>query len=111
MTEGPDHYSIGEEISEKASNLNRRFHGPTKGSGLCFRCNNAMIMRRKSEFEPRVYCDEMATMYGKTEVAADIAECSKFSQAGKLSIWDLAKLAKVIDLDEKPSVGFKGELK
>lgn len=103
MSEESD--NIGHSISDRADDLNRRFHGPRNGGGICYRCNNAMIMRRKGEYEPKVYCDQMASTYGMVQVATDIEECTKFSQVGKLGIWELAKLARIIDSDKKDERG------
>lgn len=81
----------GRALTDRA----RRFKG-TEITSLCGRCQRAHIIKVKRKNDPSIHC-----MAIERDVPWDIEECSKFQQIGVLDVWDLAKLAKIIDIDER----------
>lgn len=82
----------------------KRFHGITI-TGICKNCSSSQIYKTQRMNDPIVLCtrNEYAL-----RMPIDLTECNKFTQIGKLDIWDLAKLAKDINVDSK-KLGFNAE--
>jgi hypothetical protein len=92
-------------VANRMDSARRRFHGGSDIPGMCGRCSNSHIYKTPRENFPLVFCtySEKAR-----QMPLDITECNKFSQIGRLDIWDLAKLAVPIDID-RPKMGFNKE--
>ncbi len=91
--------SKGEAIESQVERLN----APT-GTSLCFRCTHSHIYRRKKNFSVVIRCNEL-TDYAHSQMADDIEECNRFKQVGKLTIWELMRIAQPIIIDGKDSAG------
>lgn len=71
---------------------------------LCFRCNHAMVMSLEGRQQPMIRCHNIGAYVPDT-----VTECSSFQALGSVGIWELAKLAKVIDNDpDQRKAGFLG---
>lgn len=101
--------SSGYELEDATANAaeaikesSRRVRVKVPSKYLCFRCANAMIYKREGAADPIIFCSSF-----DRRMPLDIVECNKFRPEGTLDVWDMAKLAKIIDINEKKSVGFK----
>jgi hypothetical protein len=74
-------------------------------AGLCRNCTHAMIYRTPRMNTPIVLCGMTSP---ERAMPTDIVDCTKFSQVGVLSVWELAKLAIDIDITPNKTAGFKG---
>ena len=92
-------YEEREYIDEKAKILTRRFRGERPHS-LCGTCRYAHIMRLASKNDYIINCQELGC-----RVPMNITECNKYQNESKLSIMELAKIAKVIN-DKGEQSGF-----
>lgn len=63
---------------------------------LCARCENGIVVKRKSQSEPHVLCGVFEKW-----VPDDIESCTRYRAAGSVDIWTLARMAKLIDPDTK----------
>lgn len=90
-------YDAQSAISETADALlarARRFRGAGYTS-LCVRCRHSHIYRLKHRNDPAILCQPM-----NRHVPHNIEECNQFEQIGTIGIWELARIAKVIDPSE-----------
>ena len=72
---------------------------------LCFRCRYSHIYKTEGAPEPVVQCTKLGE-----QVPGTITDCNEFQARGSLTVWEMAKLAKLIDIDEPKKAGFrKGE--
>ena len=102
MTSGDDEHGRMEVHAEQVS-VGERFKPHI--TGICRNCNHAMIYRTPRMNTPIVLCGMTSP---ERAMPSDIIECTKFSQVGTLSIWELAKLAIDIDITPQKQAGFKG---
>lgn len=70
-------------------------------SGLCRRCTNAVIYRR-DHGEPVTICRAA----GGREVPNDISDCTSYSKPGEMSLYEMGKVALLIDVRELPGGGY-----
>lgn len=73
------------------------------GVGLCFRCSYAFIYRTVRMNEPVIRCENQN---GEPRMPPDVVECSKFREVGKLSLAEMALLAKAVGDPEQRKAGF-----
>lgn len=63
-----------------------------KPRNLCERCKDGHIHIRKYRDEMTVYCQKIEKV-----VPNDIEECNSYIPLGRVSLWDLSKLATLIE--------------
>jgi hypothetical protein len=73
--------------------LYERLRPSIDGQGLCFRCTNSLITKRRTKNEPTIFCHE-----ARQPMPPDIEQCNKFQPRGQLNIWDLAQLCRIIEV-------------
>ena len=96
-----DHYELVENLEDKARTTQRRIK--VRLDSLCATCQNSHIYRSKRHNTPMVVCG-----YGRDKVMPiDIEECNHYLPVGQLDISTLAKMAVMIEKDEKHTPGFK----
>lgn len=95
--------TLAEEI-EDAAKRRSKTRVVQSITGLCASCTHAFIYRTRRENEPTVVCMNFST---ERRMPTDIEECSRYSAIGQLDISTLAKMATLIDKDEKDQAGFK----
>lgn len=88
---------------DRSERLDR--YNKLQGTGLCFRCSHAFIMRTKRMNEPVVRCENQT---GEPHMPLDIVECNRYREVGKLSLSEMATLAKMVGEPEKRQAGFLG---
>lgn len=69
---------------------------------LCGRCQNAFIFRTKRANDPTIICEQGRAR----QVPLDIEECNKYLPIGQLDISTLAKMATMIEREQKEKPGF-----
>ncbi len=65
-----------------------------KPRNLCERCKSGHLFSRTYKSELTVFCKDI-----EKYVPADVEECNQYYPIGRVSLWDLAKMATLI---EKP---------
>ena len=94
---------VGERI-EDAAKQRSRHRVQQRIVGLCGSCYYAMIYQTVRDNEPTVRC---TSLDNSPRMPVDIESCTKYSQVGQLDIGTLARMATLIDPDEKEMAGFK----
>lgn len=79
---------------DKLETLAKSTSSAEKGlnAGLCGRCDNSTVFRRKGLMTPQVRCSLV-----KGDVPSDIEECSAFSSPKSMSLWDMQQIALAVD--------------
>jgi hypothetical protein len=95
----PSRWEIREEIDEKAAALARRFKGERPRS-LCGTCRSAHITKQGNHNDFVIDCLQLGR-----PVPLNITECNKYVNESKLTVMELAKIARVID-EKGDSTGF-----
>ena len=96
-----NHYcEQGDRLIDEA----RRFRGATY-KGLCFRCERSFIRRADGQPDPIIDCMMMEEGV-RSRQPTNIVECNRFKAIGTVDVWQLAKLAKIIDVEEPKKAGF-----
>lgn len=75
------------------------------GLGKCFRCANAFIVTLKRRNDPIIKCEAQRD---EPIMPLDVVECNKYREVGKLSLGEMAQLAKLVGEPEKRQAGFLG---
>ncbi len=99
-------FEMKEALSDKAADLvarSKRFKAATVSS-LCGMCSRAHIYKLRHKNDPIIHCSET-----KRDMPHNVEECNRYQQEGTLGIWQLAKLAKIIDVDPERKVGIYHE--
>lgn len=69
---------------------------------LCDSCWSGVVLRGASESEERIYCRNI-----ERDIRMRVVECSEYSARGEPSLYDLRKIAWVIDADSsRDRIGF-----
>lgn len=103
MSDGGNLSDVAAYKAERIDSTRRHFRGRgVEITGICSRCNYSHIYSTPRANTPTVICARESSM----RMPTDINECNKFSQQGRIDIWDLAKLATLIEIDST-KVGFK----
>lgn len=75
-----------------------------KAPRLCDTCWNGLIVRGAADSDEQVFCNSLDA---PVKLSMRVVECSRFNDKSQPSLYDLRKIAWVLDVDpERQPIGF-----
>lgn len=83
-------------VADKVTTSERRSHAriimKTRPENRCGTCKHALIYTQKSSNAMSVFCRNIERF-----VPPDVETCNAYLPLGNIELWDLAKMAKIVD--------------
>lgn len=84
--------TIADRVEDSAKRTQSRIVMKNRPMTKCEICKHGMIYTRKSSQSAHVFCQKI-----ERPVPVDIDNCNGFVPLGQIELWDLAKMARLID--------------
>jgi hypothetical protein len=84
--------SLADRVEDSAKRTQSRIVMKNRAANRCEICKHSMIYTRKASQSVHVFCQKI-----ERPVPPDIDACNGFVPLGQIELWDLAKMARLID--------------